>query len=296
MTGSNLAGLPDRGDEKAALATSSWTNLVTNLQTGNHLVTASLLNIPTASGLPLSLQLAHNSMNASIDVGVGKDWMTNLHTCVSEDGQSGDITYMDPSGALYVFTYDSQTQTYTNPKGFAGKLTKEVSGEYILQGLNHTKQVFGTDGKLTTISEVCGTNPDTINIAYNGNGNPITATDSLSGRAITLTWDANQKLSSINDPMSNTWSFTQNASNQLTTITQPEDGSQTPPPTRPTTTFSYDGNNLITGHDDFLGDSYEIGYEASSPYKITSWIHKFYNKCIIIRCRNTNISFCFSYC
>ena len=271
MNGSVNAGLPDRNDEKATLVTSEWVNLVTNLDTGNHLVTVDLLNVPASSGLPLTLQLVHNSMNASIDVGAGKGWMTNLHTCVREDGQTQDITYLDPSGSKYVFTYDSQNESYDNPKGFVGKLTKEVNGTYTLQGLNHTKLTFNDDGKLTTISEVCGNNPDTIDIAYNGNGNPISAVDSLSNRAITLTWDVNQKLSSINDPMSNTWSFTQNGSNQLTTITQPEDNSQTPPPERPNTTFSYDANNLITGHDDFLGGSYEIGYENSSPYKVTSW-------------------------
>ncbi len=85
--GSTDAGLPNRTDEKVTMATSEWTNLVTNLDTGNHLVTVDLLNIPSASGLPMNLQLVHNSMNASVDIGVGKGWMTNVHTCVSEDQQ-----------------------------------------------------------------------------------------------------------------------------------------------------------------------------------------------------------------
>ncbi len=38
-----------------------------------------------------------------------------------------------------------------------------------------------------------------------------------------------------------------------------------------TCSFSYDGNNLITGHDDFVGNEYTIGYEGSSPFKVTSW-------------------------
>ena len=72
MNGSSDAGMPDRGDEKATMATSNWTNLVVNLDTGNHLVTADVMSVPTASGLPMSVQLVHNSFNASIDVGVGK--------------------------------------------------------------------------------------------------------------------------------------------------------------------------------------------------------------------------------
>jgi hypothetical protein len=75
MNGSSDAGMPDRGDEKATMATSNWTNLVVNLETGNHLVTADIMSVPTASGLPMSVQLVHNSFNASIDVGVGKGWM-----------------------------------------------------------------------------------------------------------------------------------------------------------------------------------------------------------------------------
>ncbi len=38
-----------------------------------------------------------------------------------------------------------------------------------------------------------------------------------------------------------------------------------------TCSFSYDGNNLLTSHDDFLGNEYTIGYEGSSPFKVTSW-------------------------
>ena len=270
MGGSNEAGLPDRGDEKASMATSSWVNLVANLQTGGNIVAVDLLDVPSASGLPLTLQLVHNSMSPSIDVGVGKGWMTNLHTCVQENGQTGDITYMDPSGTKYVFTYQAP-DTYINPKGFTGKLTKEIDDTYTLQSLNHTEFLFGSNGKLTAIAEVCGDNPNTINIAYNGNGNPISMTDSLSNRSITLSWDANQKLSGVQDPMSNTWNLTRNGSSQLTRITQPEDNSQSPPPARPYSTFSYNNNDLLTGHDDFLGDSYTIGYEANTPYKVTSW-------------------------
>jgi hypothetical protein len=75
MNGSSDAGMPDRGDEKVTMATSAWTNLVMNLETGNHLVTADVMSVPTASGLPMSVQLVHNSFNASIDVGVGKGWI-----------------------------------------------------------------------------------------------------------------------------------------------------------------------------------------------------------------------------
>jgi hypothetical protein len=137
MTGSNLAGLPDRGDEKASMATSSWTNLVTNLQTGNHLVTASLLNVPTASGLPLSLQLAHNSMNASIDVGVGKGWMTNLHTCVSEDGglsMDALVAAIDMAELMSNFLNDLKKaledyNMYNKKKGIIGSFEVYIEAE-----------------------------------------------------------------------------------------------------------------------------------------------------------------------
>jgi len=271
MNGSSDAGMPDRGDEKVTMATSAWTNLVVNLETGNHLVTADVMSIPTASGLPLSVQLVHNSFNASIDVGVGKGWMTNLHTCVQEDGQTGDITYMDATGATYLFDYDSQSQTYTNPKGFAGKMTKEVDGSYTLQSLGHTKLTFGPNGKLTSISETCGTSPDSVNISYDGNGNPTAVTDSLSNRSISLVYNGSGKLSEISDPLGNTWELSYNGSNQLIGLTQPEDIIQNPPPTPLSCSFSYDGNNLLTEHDDFLGNDYTIGYEGSSPFKVTSW-------------------------
>jgi len=95
--GSVNAGQKNSQAEFAFLPTSEWTTLSANLQTGNFMVLAPLV---TVQGVPnsLSIFLTYNHFNASVDIGVGKGWMTNLHACVEEDSQTNDLTYVTATG------------------------------------------------------------------------------------------------------------------------------------------------------------------------------------------------------
>ncbi len=149
--GSTSAGRKASDAEYVFHPTSNWTTLAMDLESGNFLFHAHLLSI---QGISLSIPffLTYNSMNAGEDIGLGKGWVSNLHSCVSEDDQTHDITYISPTGAKLVFSYDSQSQSWDNPTGFTGSLTKNISSEYILTSLEGMTQTFDSSGKLTNIS------------------------------------------------------------------------------------------------------------------------------------------------
>jgi hypothetical protein len=115
--GSLSAGLKGRDYEYTHLSTSEWTEMVADLQSGNFMLRAELFNLP-GTPLPLTISLTYNSLNANVDIGAGKGWMTSLNACVSEDAQSHDLTYVDATGAKVVFAWDANNSIYLNPPRF----------------------------------------------------------------------------------------------------------------------------------------------------------------------------------
>jgi YD repeat-containing protein len=255
--GSLDAGLKGRSYEYAHLPTSEWTEMVADLQSGNHMLRAELFNLP-GSSLPLSVQLTYNSSNANVDIGVGKGWMTSLHAVVAEDSQSHDLTYVDATGAKVVFVWDAGNSKYLNPSGFAGKAEELQAGGYQITPLGSGSIVFASDGKLSEIKERCGTGK--LTVGYDGSGRPVTLTDYLSGRALTLTWSLTGQLESISDPMNHQWGLTINGSNFLTELVKPGG-------TSVKTTFGYDStSSKMTSQVDFESNTYSIAYFTSGTY------------------------------
>jgi hypothetical protein len=62
-----------------------------DLESRNVLFHALLLSIQGTS-LSIPFFLTYNSMNAGEDIGLGKGWVSNLHSCVREDDQTHNIT------------------------------------------------------------------------------------------------------------------------------------------------------------------------------------------------------------
>ena len=255
--GSVNAGQKNSEAEFAFLPTSEWTTLSANLQTGNFMVLAPLV---TVQGVPnsLSIFLTYNHFNASVDIGVGKGWMTNLHACVEEDSQTNDLTYVTATGAKLAFTYAGPSTPYINPSGFVGEAEKNGDGTYTITPLGEGSLTFDSTGKLTTLSNRCDDGEQTVSYT---SGRPTAITDSLSDRAITLTWNESGKLTGITDSMSHSWTLGYSqAGDDLTSITQPV--ASTPPNCE----FSYDANHKMETHTDFLGSVYEIDYIASGDH------------------------------
>jgi YD repeat-containing protein len=262
--GSTAAGLKGRSYEYAHLPTSKWTEMVADLQSGNHMLRAELFNLP-GTPLPLSLQLTYNSANANVDIGVGKGWMTSLHAVVSEDAGTHDLTYVDATGAKVVFTWDAGNNKYINPSGFAGKAEELQAGGYKISPLESGSIIFNADGKLTEIAERCGTGKQTV--SYDASGRPETLTDYLSGREINLTWSGAGKLTAVTDPMNHEWGITIDGSSHLTELVKPGG-------TTIKTTFTYDSTtHKMLSQTDFESNVYSVAYYTTGTYtgRLQTW-------------------------
>jgi len=258
--GSSDAGLKGHDYEYAHLPTSEWTEMVADLQSGNHMLRAELFNLP-GTPLPLAFALTYNSLNSAVDIGMGLGWVSNLHTCVDEDSSTHDLTYVTGTGAKLVFDWDSGTSKYLNPPGFAGKAEELQGGGYKITPLGSGSLTFNSDGKLTEIKDRCGTGKQTVGYT---DGRPTSLTDYLSNRAITLTWSEGGKLTAVTDPMSHAWGFAYDeGGNYLTGLAKPGGGAAS---------FEYNGpSNKMDSHTDFESNEYMIAYHTSGTY--TGWLN-----------------------
>ena len=253
--GSTEAGIKGFSNEYGYFSTSQWTQFVFDIQNGGLIAQANLIQLP-GTLLPLTFSLAYSSKNAGVDIGMGKGWVSNLHSCVSEDAQTHDLTYITPTGAKIVFEYDSQASSYTNPNSFTGVAIENQDGTYTIQTLDGQIATFSSNGKLASLSSLAG---GLLEVGYDGSGRPETVTDDKSSREITLTWDVNGVLTQVEDTIGNAWLFSYDSSN-LVEIQQPSDESPNP---EIHTTYGYDANHKMTSQVDFEGFEYEITYHSS---------------------------------
>ena len=151
--GSTEAGIKGFSNEYGYFSTSQWTQFVFDLQNGGLVAQANLIQLP-GTILPLTFSLTYSSKNAGIDIGMGKGWTSNLHSCVSEDAQTHDLTYITGTGAKIVFEYDSQTSSYTNPNSFTGYAIENQDGTYTIQTLDGQIATFSSNGKLASLSSL----------------------------------------------------------------------------------------------------------------------------------------------
>ncbi len=202
--GSEEAGLRGRDDEYAFLPTSEWTEMIADLYTGNFMLHTELFQLP-GTPLPLTFTMTYSSLNATMDIGLGKGWTSSLHACVSEDAQTHDLMYVDGTGAKHLFTWDDENEVYLNPPGFAGEAEELVGGGYTITPLGSGTITFTSAGKLSEMADICGTGK--LSVSYDGSGRPESLTDDLSDREITLTWGENGKVTAVTDSMSHAWSL-----------------------------------------------------------------------------------------
>jgi YD repeat-containing protein len=255
--GDSNAGFKGFSNEYLYLKTSDWTKLAVNLQYGGLVAQAELTQIP-GTILPLGFTLTYSSVNARVDIGLGKGWTSNWHTCVKEDTGTGDLTFITGTGAKLLFDWDSNTSKFINPKSFTGRATKNQDDTFTIQTLSGEYYQFNTSGKLTSISSRSG---GVIQVGYDTSGKPITITDPLSERVVTITWSTGGKVSSVSDMLGNTWTleYSQDG-NQLLEITKPSDED---PPEDIHTTFTYDTNHKMEAQVDFEGFEYGITYNTT---------------------------------
>ncbi len=103
---------------------------------------------------------------------------------------------------------------WVQPVGTFATFVKNADGSYTLTQTNQTVYAFDASGKLVSISEPAG---NRLSFAYTG-ANLTQITDSV-GRVITLSYDAQNRLSALSDPLGRKVTYAYDAAGRLVTVT-----------------------------------------------------------------------------
>ncbi len=184
---------------------------------GNKNRSIPIVGCTAKGGLPVSLNLVHNSLSTKNDV-LGNKWTHSYDVTGSTDG-SGNVSihFGDDS----TFTWALSGGVYIPPLGHYDNLVKNMDNTYTLTWKNQTKWNFTTALRLSAIVDENG---NTITLGYDGSNRVHTITDPTS-RVITINYTGST-ISSITDPLSRTWSLTY-SSGDLTNIALPVVGGVT---------------------------------------------------------------------
>jgi YD repeat-containing protein len=249
-SGSDLAGIKGYSFEVATLVTSKWTTFHTDLRDGNLLFMAKPCDI-FGTGKSVSFEITYNSFNHDLDVGLGKGWTSNLFEMVEEDPLTHHVTYINKTGAKFVFIWDNSLGKYNSPKGFEGNLTKQTNGSYQITDWYYITTNFDTNGKLQKYSRL---NLDLITLQYDTAGFPVSIKDPISNRTLTFTWNQSH-ITEAKDSMNQTWKINYSTDNsKLLSLEKPDQSK---------TEFTYDTNNFLLTQKDFTGQTYSVSYFSS---------------------------------
>ncbi len=244
-----------------------------NSGNGNKLTTIPLVSWKCRGGMVLDFTIYHNSQtNYNDELGYGWSWTYDIY--INDLGSTATVHWGDGlcvpfsmysgggGGSGGIETGNSGVQncspkpkptatTYYPPTGIYDSLVKNNDGTWTLTKKNQVKYYFNTSGFCNQIQD---RNGNSITITLNGNNYATRVTDP-SGRYIDISV-TNGKFNSITDPMGRTWSFTRNASNDLTTVTWPTLDS-----TNYTDGFMY-SSHRITRHTDRRGKYWDNTYNS----------------------------------
>lgn len=220
----------------------SSTGAAVDIASGNLLVSHADLRLP-GPGYDFSLSNIYNSLSSNGSQEHGKPegeshpWREHLlagmtFTNGADVSLEGSFVnhariYHDPSGAYWLFERDHAAdkegnEAFYSPPGLDATLVVHSAGNATLTYNNtQLKYEFNYNGQLEKIVD---TNGNTTSFTYNGEGKTTGVTDT---RGNTLSFEyksEHEDISKIKDQLSRSWKFTENASNQMTSATNPDGG------------------------------------------------------------------------
>ncbi len=154
------------------------------------------------------------------------------------------LTLVMPDGNQFVYT-ETGTNTFTNstvPSLIGSQITIPSSGTYNLRWKNGIVYQFSTSSQgalLAFLNTITDRNGNAITLVRGNSAQPSQITQIVDpvGRALTLTYDANNRITQITDPIGRTVQYTYNSQGTLATVTNAAGG---------VTTYAYDtSNNLL---------------------------------------------------
>jgi YD repeat-containing protein len=188
---------------------------------GNHNLMTPTLLLRGSQYTKINLFLTYNSQAHTRDSMVGHGWTFTYGDTLSING--ANVEWVTSDGSRFTFTKNIDN-SYTSPPGMLATLTKQEDGGYSLVFANHEQFLFDSEGKmistlderrrgvylsynknkqLTQIKDSFGI---TVHVSY-GVNNKISEFKVDDSHYITLAYDTNMHLTTINFPDQTKWSF-----------------------------------------------------------------------------------------
>ncbi|OZS77779.1 hypothetical protein CF394_09600 [Tetzosporium hominis] len=161
-----------------------------NYSNGNlvlRLIDASL----DGRGLDPTIERTYNAQDKSVNL-LGKGWRLSFESQVIESA-NGDILLTEGDGSKHLFV-KKQDGTYQHPAGVYKKVTKNATGEILIQELDDSgiSETFGVSGKLLTVAD-----KNNNKLTYQYTGDKLTSLKDDVGRSISLTYNTDENLATI---------------------------------------------------------------------------------------------------
>ena len=163
---------------------------------------------------PLRMALQYNSYDG-IDGQVGVGWSHSYEIYLHENSD-GTLVLTGGLSKRFYF-YNSQTTLYEPRIGDYSNLTANGDGTYTIDFPSGTVYQFGSDKKLTSITDRYG---NSLSFDYSV-ADQLTVTDPT-GRSCLIHFDANGRVDYVQDPAGSQFDFIYNTNGQLETVTNPE--------------------------------------------------------------------------
>jgi RHS repeat-associated protein len=242
-----LSQLGQETSDLTRLFAFEWKQAVNTLTNVDLLSTTDVVD--SAPGLSLTFNRTfYQSLAERYNLGsLGRGWTSQWDLRATTDSK-GNVVIRSIGDLQRVFEKQSDG-TYTEDGGATLTIT---NGQYRLKEFNGTVSLFGTDGKLSYVED---TNANRITLQYTNNN--LTKLVHTNGDSLTLTYNAQGRISQITDSTGQVTSYSYDAVGEnLLSVTSPED----------TTTYTYDTGNIAAKKYSLLSVKSDLGYERNFEY------------------------------
>ncbi|HRV75671.1 MAG TPA: DUF6531 domain-containing protein [Caldisericia bacterium] len=171
--------------------------------------------------------------NSTVNYGFGKGWTSNFHQTLTVD--SNNVATWRRADGSYLSFLPNGTNSWASPEFTNYTLSIDTNNKYVISDGLGTDMRFNNMGYPEQENNWHGCQ---IDLSWNASGLLTSVSGDSTGRSLSFTYDAYNRLTDITDPEGDTVSYSYDANNRLTGFTDGESN---------TTTFIYDtSDRLVT--------------------------------------------------
>ncbi len=241
----------------------------TSLSEGNMQQNYPIVTISSAFGPTLPLVLTYNSYNADgskaqLNTGFGFGWSDTYNLYLFQ--QRGQMFEMGGDGRVTRY-YMTLPNNYISDSGYFETLTMQSDGSFIVTNKYQSWWHFGlvpntpflVAGPVYRLLQMGDRNGNTNTLTYNSG--LLTSVSDTYGRTIQFTYNASNELSTVTDPLGRVTTFQYDA--QYRELTQIMD------PAGQTVTYTYNSQYQMTSKTDLDGRTYYYMYKSLEPFAVS---------------------------